>query len=180
MGTKRGCGKKRKCRVCGDWFTRQGNRKTCSSNCSQTLDQIRHHPARERNKKARLLYEKTRTRDSDRRLLKDKPYIRIADYDAIVGPTARAHPASDKIGCLLVHRQVAYDYYGPGAHNCYWCGVDIEWLFGERVQRGKIVVDHLNGDGHDNRIENLVLSCFICNLNRKPCSVSSKARTDVL
>ena len=41
MGTKHGQGKKRLCVVCGDSFTRQGKKKTCSENCKDVFRQLR-------------------------------------------------------------------------------------------------------------------------------------------
>jgi hypothetical protein len=53
---------------------------------------------------------------------------------------------------------VAFDHYGDGDHNCYWCGKPLEW--------SAICVDHLNEDKSDNRADNLVLACKGCNRHR--------------
>jgi len=63
---------------------------------------------------------------------------------------------------------VLYDAIGPGPHECHWnrvtgCGkVALEWGGGQGI-----VVDHLNGDTLDNRPENLVPSCKVCNTRRQ-------------
>jgi len=42
--------------------------------------------------------------------------------------------------------------------SCYWCGLSLDWPIA--------VVDHLNEDKADNRLENLVISCNNCNRAR--------------
>ena len=75
----------------------------------------------------------------------------------------KAHPASSKKGLLYEHRKVFYEEFGPDNHVCKWCGDSLEWGGGGK---GKLHVDHLNGEKVDNRPENLVASCHRCNVNR--------------
>lgn len=68
------------------------------------------------------------------------------------------HPLSGDNGVVQEHRKVLYDKIGPGFHPCHWCGKQISW-----GGSGGINVDHLNGVKDDNRSENLVVSCCLCN-----------------
>lgn len=78
----------------------------------------------------------------------------------------RGHPLATTRRSYTVkeHRKVLYDAIGPGPHACHWsavsgCGAtELDW--------DDIHVDHLNGDVVDNRIENLVVSCPLCNVRR--------------
>jgi len=56
------------------------------------------------------------------------------------------------------HRIVYYDANGCGPFKCHWCGKTVTW--------DDMHVDHLNSIITDNRIENLVASCPICNQHR--------------
>lgn len=75
-----------------------------------------------------------------------------------------SHPLASKHGIVYVHRQVLFDAIGVGPHTCHWCGVLVEWV--GKCEPNELQPDHLNGDGADNRIENLVPSCRTCNTTR--------------
>jgi hypothetical protein len=53
------------------------------------------------------------------------------------------------------HRLVYYDAHGEGPFKCHWCGKEVHW--------DDMHVDHLNAVVTDNRLENLVASCSVCN-----------------
>lgn len=75
----------------------------------------------------------------------------------------KGHPAASKTGMLYEHRKVFYEKHGNEKHRCFWCK---DWLSWGGRGKGKIHVDHLNGDKTDNNIKNLVASCHRCNVNR--------------
>lgn len=74
------------------------------------------------------------------------------------------HPLASKHGSVYVHRAVLYDEIGPGPHACHWCKTEVDWA--PRGAPRELQPDHLNDDGADNRIENLVPSCRRCNTLR--------------
>jgi hypothetical protein len=86
---------------------------------------------------------------------------------------APQHPLAGKRGIVYVHRMVLFDAIGPGAHACHWCGTAVEWT--RKGEPRELQPDHLNGDGADNRVENLVPACRGCNTGR-----GSQARHDAL
>jgi len=70
----------------------------------------------------------------------------------------KEHPLSSKAGLVYQHREVAYNHYGDGEQVCFWCGKQLTWK--------NVVIDHLNENKSDNRIDNLALSCNACNRSR--------------
>lgn len=72
-----------------------------------------------------------------------------------------AHPLAGKRGVVYVHRMVLFDEIGFGPHACHWCAAEVDWL--PKGDPRELQPDHLNNDGGDNRIENLVPSCRACN-----------------
>lgn len=74
------------------------------------------------------------------------------------------HPLASKHGKVYVHRRVLFDAIGLGWHRCHWCQTSIRW--GRRGDSDVLVVDHVNGNKGDNRIENLVPCCISCNSAR--------------
>jgi 5-methylcytosine-specific restriction endonuclease McrA len=74
------------------------------------------------------------------------------------------HPLASKHGKVYTHRLVLFEAIGYGPHVCHWCETEIDWL--PKGDPQELQPDHLNGDGADNRIENLVTSCRSCNTAR--------------
>ncbi len=88
--------------------------------------------------------------------------LRIKAYWRVKIPN---HPMADKKGWVIEHRMLMYDRFGPGPHPCWCCCEELKWEPFARgaSTKGKIVINHLNEDGHDNRMKNLVFSCVECN-----------------
>lgn len=84
-------------------------------------------------------------------------YRKITDHGYVTLLEAK-HPMSGSNGVVYEHRMVLYDAKGPGPHLCHWCGQLLGWK--------EIVVDHLNENKQDNRLENLVVACSPCNRAR--------------
>lgn len=81
------------------------------------------------------------------------------NYIRMVGNGANKHPmASQKSKMLYEHRMVAYDSRNGVCEECFWCGKELTWE--------SCVIDHLNEHKHDNRPENLLISCTNCNRAR--------------
>lgn len=75
--------------------------------------------------------------------------------------SAKGHPLAHASGRAYEHRVVLYDAIGPGPHACHWCDTMVDWV--PKGTPGELQPDHLNNQGDDNRIENLVPSCRSCN-----------------
>lgn len=65
------------------------------------------------------------------------------------------HFLSDSDGYIFEHRKVLYDLLGKGLQTCFWCGKNLPW--------DAVVIDHQNEIKHDNRPDNLRISCNGCN-----------------
>jgi hypothetical protein len=76
------------------------------------------------------------------------------------------HPLASKNGTVHEHRAMLYDKIGPGPHSCNWCGRLLDWLPGKKNIQGSITVDHLDNNGRNNVLDNLVASCHGCNCSR--------------
>lgn len=90
--------------------------------------------------------------------------IRTSKGRRYTSTIVRGHPLAHADGKVYDHRRVLYDRLGPGTHECFWCGTELGWY--PRGTPGSLQTDHLNGDGGDNRSENLVASCGSCNTSR--------------
>lgn len=79
-----------------------------------------------------------------------------------------AHPLATKAGKVLAYRATLYDAIGPGTHACYWCGTPVSWTtrIGAGVGSNELIVDHLDGNFHNNDLGNLVPACNNCNTVR--------------
>lgn len=84
------------------------------------------------------------------------------------------HPLASTKGTAYEHRVVLFDSIGSSSHPCHWCGASLDWSI--RRGPGALEVDHLNADGFDNRLENLVPSCRTCNTTRARQARVSKLR----
>jgi hypothetical protein len=73
------------------------------------------------------------------------------------------HPLMDAGGLVPMHRIVLSDHIGLGPVDCHWCSRPLDWF-----SKGPdmCVVDHLDNNGQNNDIENLVPSCAQCNKDR--------------
>ena len=81
-------------------------------------------------------------------------YVNSAGYIRVL---AKGHPLADSHGHVYEHRKVLYDS-GISAVQCFWCSAHLGW--------DTLVVDHLNENKADNRLENLVAACTPCNRAR--------------
>ena len=71
------------------------------------------------------------------------------------------HPLSQTDGQVYEHRIALFNKIGTGPSNCHWCQKPIEW-----DTEPKITADHLDGDKWNNIPDNIVPSCFGCNVSR--------------
>lgn len=80
--------------------------------------------------------------------------------------TITDHPLSPPSGKIPAHRVILYEAIGAGSHPCHWCRTMLEWS-NRRTAKGCLIVDHIDGDGLNNELSNLVPSCHSCNLSRR-------------
>jgi hypothetical protein len=94
----------------------------------------------------------------NRRGIIPKKYKRIAMPD---------HPLADRQGCVQEHQLVLWNKVGPGDQPCHWCGKILHWGKGRPSGSNCLIIpDHLDGTRLNNVPENLVPSCFKCNIDR--------------
>jgi hypothetical protein len=72
------------------------------------------------------------------------------------------HPLAHADGQVYEHRLVLYEKIGSGTHPCHWCGKLLTW--GDTLN--DLLADHINQNPQNNTPENLVPSCFSCNVGR--------------
>ena len=102
------------------------------------------------------------------------PTIGFARYAEEKNP---AHPLANKRGVVAMHRRILYDKIGPGEHHCHWCDRSIIWS--RKLHGNSIYVDHLDDHWDHNGEENLVPSCYVCNLHRKLGGKNGRTRIEV-
>lgn len=178
--------------VCGSTFTAQGGRRTCSNMCKNVLRErdfplVPEHPCANADCPAIIPSRRSRRtkrfcskKCASRQRNKDKKVtfrVKEDGYVTVSGGNSKEHPAYPGTGRhFYYHVMVAYDRYGMGPHTCFWCKCRIDWLFKQKQVAGavkKIAVDHLDWNTQNNSSDNLVLSCFKCNINRMHDNLSS-------
>jgi|HigsolmetaAR202D_1030399.scaffolds.fasta_scaffold19790_1 HNH endonuclease. len=89
-----------------------------------------------------------------------QPSPTIQHSHGYVRAYAPDHPLTARIvgNYEYQHRLVFYDTHGEGPFRCHWCNKRVTW--------DDMHVDHLNSVKNDNRPENLVPSCALCNQRR--------------
>lgn len=98
----------------------------------------------------------------DLRVIRDSTLL--TSYSSILLPD---HPLATRSGVVQRHRYVLFQKIGNGPHDCYWCGVELNWVVGKSGGgEGALVVDHLDGQRRNNSPENLVPACQKCNVGR--------------
>lgn len=80
------------------------------------------------------------------------------------------HPLATRIGRVFEHRKVLYAKIGPGEHPCHWCSKPVSWDRKENAGEFTLITDHLDEDTLNNAPENLVPSCWKCNVGRGKAS----------
>src|SRR6266478_8394519 len=75
------------------------------------------------------------------------------------------HPLANSRGNVIVHRRLLYERIGPGDHPCRHCGRTVRWS--SRMPKiDALCVDHVNENWRDGSADNLIPSCWRCNMLR--------------
>lgn len=176
------------CVHCGKiWEYRYGpghGRMYCSKKCGQAVAERKRLELKKRdlplckhigcNRKATRIeaglcdacYCQKRRTGSLERVLRVGRTVNKQGYVSICDPQ---HPLFNKTQhSVSEHRKVYYDASGGMDPDCYWCGADLRWADVDAGgnKKSSVVIDHLNENKTDNRIENLVASCNKCNRAR--------------
>lgn len=77
------------------------------------------------------------------------------------------HPACNPSGVTRQHRLILWDKLQGEDSPCHWCGRQLFWSKKAPFEPDALCADHLNTIKDDNRTENLVPSCRVCNLTRE-------------
>lgn len=127
---------------------------------------------REENREAIREYQKQWRTDNEGHTYESPDgYVKYIGY---------AHPATNASGITSEHRIVLWDKLGGKDANCHWCEKPLSWAK-TYPEDGAMVTDHVNTVKNDNRPENLVPSCALCNItreggqNRKPSPNADRA-----
>lgn len=88
----------------------------------------------------------------------DSGYVHYIGYE---------HPATNPSGLTKFHRIVLWNKLQGEDSPCHWCGRQLFWSKKAPFEPDALCVDHVNIIKNDNRPENLVPSCIVCNLTRE-------------
>ena len=82
--------------------------------------------------------------------------------------TRKGHPLSNKYGGIWTHRLLLFEVIGFGPHPCHWCKRLVDWNAPTLPSHDylELQVDHLDNDGGNNALTNLVPACRSCNSRR--------------
>lgn len=78
--------------------------------------------------------------------------------------------------CMIgEHRIILFSQLGCGPHRCFWCNCLIDWV-AALPKIKQLTVDHLDNNGKNNDLDNIVPACKACNSRRDsgPSIVSSE------
>jgi len=76
-------------------------------------------------------------------------------------PLCKTTPKGKTDLWVMQHRLVMYKKVGSGRQRCWTCGKSLTWK--SKNSEKKVIVNHLNENGLDNRLSNLRISCNQCN-----------------
>lgn len=77
------------------------------------------------------------------------------------------HPATNAGGLTFQHRIILWDKLNGQDAPCHWCGRELFWSKKYPQNQDALITDHVNNIKDDNRPENLVPSCGLCNITRE-------------